>query len=77
MPQINKTFTLDITPERFLENCSVEELIETQLLLSSSRYQNMISKAELDADELIKANFTPPHLNNGLPQKSNPETVTL
>jgi len=33
MPKIDKIFTLDITPERFLEACSYEELVEVSLLL--------------------------------------------
>jgi hypothetical protein len=55
MPTLNKQFTLEITPEQFLNNCSVSELIETQLLLSSARYQNKIA----DADDLLQANFLP------------------
>ena len=44
MPQIQKVFHLDVTPERFLDACSVEELIEVQLLLSSPRYQHQINQ---------------------------------
>jgi hypothetical protein len=42
MPQLQKIFTLDVTPEKFLENCSPSELIETELLLSSERFQQRI-----------------------------------
>jgi len=42
MPQLQKIFTLDVTPEKFLENCSQSELIETELLLSSERFQQRI-----------------------------------
>lgn len=55
MPQISKVFNLEITPEQFLNNCSAEELIETQLLLSGARFQNKIA----DADSLLQANFLP------------------
>lgn len=34
---------LEVTPERFLEACSREELIETQLLLDSQRFQIKMS----------------------------------
>lgn len=39
MPRIDKIFTLEITPEQFLRNCSKEELIETDLILQSNFYQ--------------------------------------
>ncbi len=42
MPTINKQFTLEVTPERFLEACSPEELIELEMLLSSNRFQHEI-----------------------------------
>jgi hypothetical protein len=42
MPKIEKVFYLEVTPERFLECCSREELIEIDLLLSSSRFQSKI-----------------------------------
>jgi hypothetical protein len=35
-------FTLEVTPEQFLRNCSKEELIETDLLLNSSLYQKLM-----------------------------------
>lgn len=40
MPKIEKLFTLEISPERFLDACSPIELTELQLLISSPRYQN-------------------------------------
>ena len=43
MPKLQKVFTLDVTPERFLDNCSVEELLEVDILLSSPRYQNKMN----------------------------------
>lgn len=39
MPKLDKMFTLEVTPEQFLRNCSKEELIETDLLLNSANYQ--------------------------------------
>ena len=38
MPKLDKMFTLEVTPEQFLRNCSKEELIETDLLLNSPGY---------------------------------------
>jgi len=42
MPTLNKVFTLTITPEQFLENCSDLELKELDLLIQSERYQSRI-----------------------------------
>jgi hypothetical protein len=39
MPKLDKMFTLEVTPEQFLRNCSNTELIETDLLLQSKFYQ--------------------------------------
>jgi|GEM_PF-3320106 len=46
MPTLNKTYSLTITPEQFLENCSDVELQELELLLSSARFQVKIKKPE-------------------------------
>jgi hypothetical protein len=35
MPKIDKVFTIDITPERFLAACSDTELYELYLLIDS------------------------------------------
>lgn len=43
MPRITRQLDLEITPERFLEACSVTELIELQLLLDSPRFQSKIN----------------------------------
>ncbi len=40
MPKITQVNQIDITPEKFLNACSPEELIEVELLLSSPHYQN-------------------------------------
>jgi hypothetical protein len=42
MPTLSKTYTLTITPEQFLENCSILELKELDLLIQSERYQTLI-----------------------------------
>ena len=43
MPKLDKMFTLEVTPEQFLRNCSKEELIETDLLLNSAHYQKQMT----------------------------------
>ncbi|MDP2188538.1 MAG: hypothetical protein Q8J69_07635 [Sphingobacteriaceae bacterium] len=55
MPKINKHFELDVTPERFLEACSVTELQEVELLLYSPRFQAKI-KAEKNQMQLFNQN---------------------
>lgn len=42
MPKIRQFNEIDVTPEKFLNACSPEELIEVELLLSSAYYQNKI-----------------------------------
>jgi len=39
MPKLDKIFTLEVTPEQFLRNCSPTELIEVDLLIQSPSYQ--------------------------------------
>lgn len=39
MPKINKLFELDVTPEKFLEACTIDELKETILILNSRKFQ--------------------------------------
>lgn len=46
MPTINKQFELTITPEQFLNACSVNELKELDLLIQSPRYQEKITADE-------------------------------
>ena len=43
MPKIEKAFRLEVTPERFLEACSSEELIELDMLLTSPRYRERMN----------------------------------
>lgn len=40
MPSIQKIFTLEVSVEKFLENCSTTELIELDLLLNNPRFQD-------------------------------------
>lgn len=42
MPTISKLYTLTITPEQFLENCSDLELKELDLLIQMPRYSHRI-----------------------------------
>lgn len=45
MPRIQKIFTLEVSVEKFLENCSTTELIELDLLLNSPRYQEKMKES--------------------------------
>lgn len=36
MPKLNKAFTLELTPEQFLKQCSVTELHEIEMLMQSN-----------------------------------------
>lgn len=55
MPQLNQLLTIDITPEKFLRNCTREELIELDLLLGSNEYQDKMNPT--DAQVLLQRNF--------------------
>ncbi len=55
MPQLNQLLTIDITPEKFLRNCSREELIELDLLLQSNAYQEKMNP--IDDQDLLERNF--------------------
>ncbi len=46
MPKLEKIFTLEITPEQFLNNCSQDELKEIDLLIQSNFYQKRINAAK-------------------------------
>lgn len=39
MPRLDKMFSLEITPDQFLRNCSSTELVEIDLLIQSPFYQ--------------------------------------
>lgn len=47
MPKHTKVNTIEITPERFLENCSDDELKELDLLIQSDIYQSRIREKEI------------------------------
>lgn len=46
MPKINKSLNFEITPEQFLNACSLAELLELDILLSNSHYQNRMNLNE-------------------------------
>lgn len=47
MPEVTKVFTIDITPERFIDACSDIELKELDMLLSSPRFQQRLKATEI------------------------------
>ena len=47
MPEITKVFQVDITPERFLDACSDNELKEIDLLIQSERFQQRIREKQI------------------------------
>lgn len=46
MPRISYAQMIDISPERYLEACSVDELQEILLLINSARFISKIREAE-------------------------------
>ena len=46
MPTIRQLFSLEVSPEKYLNACSLEEIIETWLLINSGRYQQIIDDYE-------------------------------
>lgn len=46
MPKITQIQLIDITPEKFLENCSPVELREIDHLIQSPRYQVRMDQTE-------------------------------
>lgn len=52
MPKIDKIFSLEITPERFLEACSLNELQEVSLLLDAAiiRKQREVNNMNVDSE---------------------------
>tara|TARA_R110002126_G_scaffold78629_1_gene195632 strand:+ start:15051 stop:15239 length:189 start_codon:yes stop_codon:yes gene_type:complete len=53
MPKIDKVFTLHVSVEKFLDACSITELIEVELLISSKRYQEKMNA--VNKKKIIKA----------------------
>lgn len=46
MPKLNRTYTLEITPEQFLNSCSPVELQEISLLLNNNFYQSRLQSRQ-------------------------------
>ncbi|MBO2546070.1 hypothetical protein J0871_16760 [Salegentibacter sp. BDJ18] len=57
MPRIQKAYTLDISPEQFLNNCSGTELQEIALLINTNRYQSKMQDDEVSFEEAREAVF--------------------
>jgi hypothetical protein len=51
MPQIQKQFVLDVSPERFLNACSAQELIEVEILITSPRFVAKMNAAQKAINE--------------------------
>ena len=54
MPKITQVNHIDISPKKFLDNCSREELIELELLLSKPYYQMQMEEPDPCEVSLIK-----------------------
>jgi hypothetical protein len=54
MPTINKVFTLDITPEQFINNCSDVELKELAILLFKKNNRGFVKVTSPSVDYLKK-----------------------
>ncbi len=65
MPTLSKNFTLTITPEQFLENCSDLELKELDLLIQMPRYSHRIVQLQ-ELEHQGK-----PHCGNGNQKQVN------
>lgn len=50
MPKITQVNQIEVSPEKFLKSCTKEELIETELLLSSPYYQQLMQE---ESGELV------------------------
>lgn len=57
MPTLNKTYSLTITPEQFLEACDPLELQEVDLLLNSVRFRNRMRPEGPENEFTLKENF--------------------
>jgi len=53
MPVLTKQYSLEVTPEQFLSNCSPEELYEVMLQLQSPRYQDKLATVMFQQDEIL------------------------
>lgn len=54
MPKIDKIFSLEITPERFLEACSLNELQEVSLLLDAAIRRKQVNEEPIDPKEILE-----------------------
>jgi len=54
MPKITEVNVIDISPEKFLRNCSPTELIEIDLLIQSPFYQMRMHGSYAPAADLKK-----------------------
>ncbi len=48
MPRLEKVYTLEISVEQFLDNCTENELQEVELLIHSHRYQKKMNPKALN-----------------------------
>jgi len=46
MPTVTKILRLEVTPEKYLDACTVDELIELEMLLCQPRYRVKIWNKE-------------------------------
>lgn len=46
MPRITEIHLIEVSPEKFLESCSPEELYEIHILMAGERYQQIIREFE-------------------------------
>ena len=51
MPKIQKIFTLEVTPQAFLNALDDQELIELDMLIQQPKYQKRIVKLLSESDE--------------------------
>ena len=58
MPSINKAFTLEVTPQQFINQCSATELQELEILLSSPGVQARMAHASGDGPAIEETEVT-------------------
>lgn len=54
MPRIDKILTLEITPEQFLNSCSLLELQEIDLLLDAAMIRKQEQKDDIEIVSIIE-----------------------
>lgn len=54
MPRIDKILTLEITPEQFLNSCSLMELQEIDLLLDAAMIRKQEQKDDIEIVSIIE-----------------------